>query len=331
MSSRTSSVPKENIEKLLPNAVAPSKEQLEAYWRKVGIRALRYIGRRPLRLVRHVDGITFFHKGPLPPIPRSVHRLKFEKREGGEGTRVWVEDLAGLLGLVEMDAVELHPWGAQVDDIEKPDVLVFNLLPGEGVGFDFVVESALRLRQLLGEVGLDSWLKSPGDESLHVMAPVERTADWETARAFARLIAQRLEAIEPGRYTLSQARNARPGKLLIDYLRNGRGNTTIGTYSPRARPGFPVALPVSWERVKPGARLHTYTMTKPPLLSPQSNSPPAPRLRVEQLKPRRPGLLKNWKVPTDLFLEPSDPEDLDAAEGQNADEFGITLPPPHKA
>jgi bifunctional non-homologous end joining protein LigD len=103
-------VPPENILQLLPDAVPPSKDELAAYWTKVWKRALPHLGRRPLKLVRHVRGTTFYHMGRLPPVSEAVHRLRIEKREGGEGTRLWVDDLAGLLGLVEIGAVELHPW-----------------------------------------------------------------------------------------------------------------------------------------------------------------------------------------------------------------------------
>jgi bifunctional non-homologous end joining protein LigD len=154
-SRRQTGVPRENILQLLPDAVPPSKEELAAYWERVWKRALAHLGRRPLKLVRHTRGTTFYHKGPLPQVSEAVHRLTIEKREGGEGTRLWVEDLAGLLGLVEIGAVELHPWNASIDDIEHPDRLVFDLDPGEGVAWDFVIETALRLRRMLQDEGLD--------------------------------------------------------------------------------------------------------------------------------------------------------------------------------
>jgi bifunctional non-homologous end joining protein LigD len=139
-------VPPENILQLLPDAVAPSKEELRAYWQKSYKTALEYLGGGPLKLVRHAHGISFYHRGPLPPIPPSVHQLRIQKREGGEGVRVWVDDLDGLLGLVDMDAVELHPWAATVRNIEHPDRLVFDLDPGPAIAWQFVVETALKLR-----------------------------------------------------------------------------------------------------------------------------------------------------------------------------------------
>src|SRR3954469_23493682 len=146
---RRTAVPAENILQLLPEAVVPSKEQLAAYWTKVAPRALKHLGRRPLKLVRHTKDTTFYHMGPLPPVPAGVHQLRIEKRRGGQGVRLWVDDLAGLLGLVEMGAIELHPWGTTIDDIEHPDLLVFDLDPGEGIAWEFVVDTAFALRKLL--------------------------------------------------------------------------------------------------------------------------------------------------------------------------------------
>ena len=141
-------VPQSNILQLLPDAVVPTQDQLVRYWRTVCTEALPYIARRPLKLVRHTRGTTFYHKGPLPPVPRSVHRLEVEKREGGTGTRVWVDDLYGLLGLVEMGVVELHTWNSTVDDLEHPDVMVFDLDPGPGVGTGFVDRDRLRFARV---------------------------------------------------------------------------------------------------------------------------------------------------------------------------------------
>ena len=107
----------------IPGAVPPSREELRRYWRRVGGKALKHLGRRPLKLVRHEAGEVFFHegRGPLPHIAKPVHQMTMKRRSGGETVRVWVDSIAGLLGLVDMDVVETHPWGATVEDIERPD------------------------------------------------------------------------------------------------------------------------------------------------------------------------------------------------------------------
>jgi bifunctional non-homologous end joining protein LigD len=257
-------VPRENILQLLPDAVAPSKEELAAYWKKVWKRALPHLGRRPLKLVRHINGTTFYHMGKLPPVPDAVHKLTIQKREGGESTRLWVDDLAGLLGLLEIGAVELHPWNARIDDIERPDVLVLDLDPGEGVRWEFVIETALWLRAMLKNEGLEPWPKLTGGKGLHLMTPLDRTIDHDEARAYAKQIAQRLAATAPDRYTMAADPGKRAGRIFIDYLINGRGTTAIGAWSPRARAQFPIAAPVSWRQVQKGIRPNEFTMEKPP-------------------------------------------------------------------
>jgi len=248
---------------LLPDAVAPSKQELAAYWRRVGKRALKYLGHRPLKLVRAVGGTIFYHKDRLPGIPDSVRRLKIEKREGGEGTRLWVDNIEGLLGLVAMDAVELHPWNATVDDLEHPDRLVFDLDPGNDVTWEFVIETAVKMRDLLKAEGLDSWPKLTGGKGLHLMAPVTPDLDHDEARLYCRDLSQKLAATAPARYLTLSDPAKRKGRIFIDYLRNGRGTTAIGAYSPRVRSGFPIAAPVTWKQVETGIRPDAFTMKHP--------------------------------------------------------------------
>jgi bifunctional non-homologous end joining protein LigD len=261
---RSLAVRKENILQLLPDAVVPTKEQLAAYWKKVAARALRYLARRPLKLVRSVHGTTFYHKDRLPPIPSSVHSLKIKKREGGEGTRVWVDDQAGLLGLLEMDVVEVHPWNSTVDDLEHPDTLVFDLDPGEGIAWDFVVESALALRDLLASQDLDCWPKLTGGKGIHLMVPVEPVMTHDAAHRLCKALAQRFVKNDPKRYTITASLSKRKGKLFIDYLRNGRGTTAVGTYSPRARAGLPVAAPATWKQIERGTPPDAFSLKRPP-------------------------------------------------------------------
>ncbi|ESZ07356.1 DNA ligase D [Mesorhizobium sp. L48C026A00] len=260
---RAHGVPGENILQLLPDAVSPSKDKLALYWERVADHALVHLGRRPLKLVRHAFGATFYHKGALPNIPAAVQQLLVQKREGGEGVRVWVDDLAGLLGLVEMDAVELHPWNATVDDIEHADRIVLDLDPGEGVEWDEVIETALTLRDIMESDGLESWPKVTGGKGIHLTAPVETKITHDKARLLAKSVAKRLAEAHPDRYLLSAAPAARKGRIFIDYLRNGRGNTAVGAFSPRARPGFPIAHPVTWGQVEAAIRPDAFTIDRP--------------------------------------------------------------------
>jgi bifunctional non-homologous end joining protein LigD len=162
-----------------------------------------------------------------------------------------------------MDVVEIHPWGATVDDIECPDQLVFDLHPGSGVEWSQVTESALQLREVLRADGLDSWPKLGGEGDLHVMVPFDRSLEWDAARGYCKLLAQELAAKAPASYTTQPGATNRTGKIYIDSLRNGRGSTAIGAYSPIAQQGFPVAVPLTWEQVEKVVRPETFTMAHP--------------------------------------------------------------------
>ena len=253
----------ENIQQLLPDAVVPSKDELASYWKKVAKEALEYLGRRPLKLVRHVGGTTFFHQGRLPPVPDAVHQLLIETRVGGEGIRLWVDSLEGLLGLLEIGTVELHPWGATIDDIERPDTLVFALEPDDGIDGKFVAETALRMRELLSAESLDSWPKLTGT-GVHVMVPIEPDLDWDEVHRYSKSIADRLAATVPERYVTTAARAKRAGRLFVNWLCNGRGITAVGAYSPRALRSIPIAAPVSWRELERGVRPDAFTIFQPP-------------------------------------------------------------------
>ncbi|MFC7700849.1 DNA ligase D [Bradyrhizobium sp. GCM10028915] len=256
-------VPRENILQLLPDAVAPSKEELADYWSRVWKKALPHLGHRPLKLVRHVHGTTFYHKGPLPKdIPAAVHQLRIQKREGGEGTRLWVDSLDGFLGLVEIGAIELHPWTATIEDFEHADRIVIDLDPGEGVDWDAVVETALDLRMLMKREGFETWPKLTGGKGIHLMAPLDQPMLHDKAHRVAHQLVSALAARYPDRYLLS-AQAKRRDRIFLDYLRNGRGTTAIGTYSPRAREGFPIAAPVTWKRIESGIAPNAFTMDSP--------------------------------------------------------------------
>jgi bifunctional non-homologous end joining protein LigD len=205
-------------------------------------------------LVRHVDGRTFFHQGELPPLPGAVHRVSISRADGSPGLRAWVDSIEGLLGLVDVGAVEIHPWAAKISDYRHPDTMIFDLDPGPGVEWHFITESALRLREFLSAEGFQSWPKFTGGRGIHVMCPIEPALTHAQVYAFAVDLATRFSASRPGRYTAIEDKALRAGKVLLDVKRNGHNQTAIGAYSPRALPGLPVALPMTWNNVASSIR-----------------------------------------------------------------------------
>jgi bifunctional non-homologous end joining protein LigD len=165
-----------------------------------------------------------------------------------------VDTVAGLVALADVGVIEVHPWNSTIDDLEHPDQMVFDLDPGDGVEWNFVQQTAIELRNWLKhEHRLQSWPKATGGKGLHLMVPLDGSRDHDQAREWShRLMAS--FARKDARYTVSSSLRERPGRLFLDYLRNGRGTTAVGTYSPRARPGFPVAVPLTWKQVEGGVR-----------------------------------------------------------------------------
>src|SRR5205085_3335219 len=146
---------------------------------------------------------------------------------------------------VTLGAVELHPWNATVDNFEHADEVVVDLDPGEGVEWQAVIEAALRMRDIMKVEGLKPWPKLTGGKGIHVMAPLREALTHDEAHRYARRLVGALAESDPQHYIVS-AQASRRGRIFLDYLRNGRGTTAIGTYSPRVRESFPIAAPVTW-------------------------------------------------------------------------------------
>ena len=158
-------------------------------------------------------------------------------------------DLPGLVSLVQMGVLEIHLWGSQADQFEKPDRLIFDLDPDPSVDWPRVVTAAKEVRLLLEELDLTSFLKTTGGKGLHIVVPIRRRTSWDDAKAFCRAVADFLVAAAPDRYIATMSKAARKGKIFVDYLRNDRGATAIAPYSTRARPGAPVSVPIAWDEL----------------------------------------------------------------------------------
>ena len=144
-----------------------------------------------------------------------------------------------LVALIDAGVIELHTWNARVDDVERPDRIVFDIDPGEGVAWRDIVAAARRLRAILEQRHLASWVKTTGGKGLHVVVPLVPDADWDECFAFARAFAAALVKRDPTRWIYVVSKEKRRGKILIDYLRNNRTNTSIAAYSTRAKPDAP--------------------------------------------------------------------------------------------
>jgi bifunctional non-homologous end joining protein LigD len=165
---------------------------------------------------------------------------------------------------VQMSVLELHIWGSRVDAIERPDRLVFDLDPDAGLEFARVVDGAFEVRERLAGLGLTSFVKTTGGKGLHVVAPIERDRDFVAIKQFCQGFAAALAKQAPTRYTARLAKAERRGKIFIDYLRNGRGATSVAPYSPRARPEALVSTPLRWEELTADLRPEAFTLRTVP-------------------------------------------------------------------
>ncbi|MFO7562505.1 MAG: DNA ligase D [Enhygromyxa sp.] len=238
--------------KLLYPARSLSKRDVADYLMKVAEWMLPHVRDRPLTLVRCPEGVEagcFYQKHAMAGLPESVRRVPIRDSDGAEAVYAAVSDALGLVGLIQMSVIEIHLWGSRVDDLERPDRLVFDLDPDLGLDFARVVHAALELRDRLAELGLRSFVKTTGGKGLHVVAPIEPRLEFGPAKQFCRAFAARLVADAPERYTAVLSKAERRKKIFIDYLRNGRGATSIAPYSPRARPEATVSTPLAWDEL----------------------------------------------------------------------------------
>ena len=206
---------------------------------------------RPLSLLRCPGGAgadCFFQKHHAEALGAHVRAVPIGTASGAEDY-LYVRDAAGLLELVQMNALEFHPWGAKVDKPERPDTLVFDLDPGPGVAWKDVVAAARDVRARLRDAGLESFVRLSGGKGVHVVVPIRRGPTWDQAKSFAGAFAEAMAAHRPLQYVASMSKAKRSGRIFIDWLRNGRGATSVCSWSLRARDGAPVAVPLRWEEL----------------------------------------------------------------------------------
>lgn len=228
-----------------------TKEGLADYYADAWPKISPFIVDRPLSLLRAPGGIeeqTFFQKHGWRGMNKAIGLTDDPNDKTGEKNIV-IHDLDGLMALVQSGVLEIHPWGASARNLEKPDMIIMDLDPGDGVSWSGVITGALEVRRRLENAGLTAFLKTSGGKGLHVVTPLKPSAGWEAVKDFARSIADDMAADEPERYVATITKSKRKGKILIDYLRNGRGNTAVAPYSTRARRVAPVSMPIDWDEL----------------------------------------------------------------------------------
>ncbi len=256
-----------NLDKVLYPEQGITKGELVAYLAVVAEHMLPHVANRPLTIVRCPEGRgkpCFYQKKVMAGSPKAIKPVEITEENGDVVDYMQIHDMPGLVALAQLGTLEIHTWGARADNPEKPDLAVFDLDPDVGLGWERVALGAFELRRRLNDLGLQSFLKTTGGKGLHVVVPVERRLGWDDFKEFTKAVVEQLEEAEPDKFTTNMAKKARKGKIFLDYLRNGRNATFIAPYSPRARPGAPVAVPITWEKLAHGVDPATFTMQTVP-------------------------------------------------------------------
>jgi bifunctional non-homologous end joining protein LigD len=228
-----------------------TKEGLADYYAEVWPRIAPFIVDRPLALLRAPGGIeeqTFFQKHGWRGMNKEIGLFQ-DPNDKTDEKNIVIDDLGGLMALVQSGVLEIHPWGSTSGNLEKPDMIILDLDPGEGVPWSRVIDAARDVKQRLEAAGLAAFVKTSGGKGLHVVAPLKPSAGWDDVKAFAKGMADDMAQDEPERYVSTITKSKRKGKILVDYLRNGRGNTAVAPYSTRARKGAPVSMPLAWDEL----------------------------------------------------------------------------------
>ncbi len=239
-----------------------SKRDLAIFYDAIADRMVPYLRDRPLALVRCPDGWRgqcFYQKHADRSVNAAVPRIAVPE-SGGTATYFGANSAQALAGLVQWGVIELHPWGSRAPRLDRPDRLIFDFDPDEGVGWTPLVEAVSTLRVLLDDLGLEGFLKTTGGKGLHVVVPIRATLEWDEAKGFARAVADFLVRTFPDRFTATVSKARRKGRIFIDYLRNAEGATAIAPYAVRARANAPVSTPIDWSELDSDVRFDRFNV-----------------------------------------------------------------------
>lgn len=228
-----------------------TKQQLATYYAQVWRFMAPHVVSRPLALMRCPGGTTqqcFFQKHGWKGMSDDIRTI-IDPLDKDDETLIAIDTLDGLIGLVQGAALEIHPWQSSLADLERPDQVVIDLDPGDGVTWPTMLDAAREVRQRLTDAGLGAFVKTTGGKGLHVVAPLTPKAGWDEVKAFARGLADAMEADNPDGFIAKASKAERKGRIYVDYLRNGRNATAIAPYSTRARKGATVAMPLGWDEL----------------------------------------------------------------------------------
>ncbi|MDB5960661.1 MAG: ligD [Massilia sp.] len=241
-----------NGDRVIDAQSGATKLDMVRYYALVGSLMMEQLKDRPVSLVRApagVGGELFFQKhadiAKLPGVKQLPQELDPE-----HPPMLVIGNELGLLSAAQFNVVEFHSQNAVGKNYEKPDRMVFDLDPGEGVEWKTMQEAGQLMKAFLDELGLASFVKTSGGKGLHVVVPIKPQYGWDDVKAFSQEIVSHMAITLPDRFAFKSGPKNRVGKIFIDYLRNGRGATTAAAWSARTRPGLGISVPISWEELE---------------------------------------------------------------------------------
>lgn len=240
-----------------------TKGQLADYYAAIAPLMLPFAANRPISLVRCPQGRArkcFFQKHDSGSFGAHVHQVPIREKDGGTEDYLYIEDADGILSCVQMGCIEFHGWCSPVADVERPDRMIFDLDPDEGLDFADVRRAATDIRARLSDIGLVSFAMLSGGKGVHVVVPLTPGHDWNAHKDFASRFAQALSLAEEDRFTATMSKARRKGRVFVDWLRNQRGSTAVLPYAARARPGAPVAIPIAWDELDGMKDAHPFSI-----------------------------------------------------------------------
>jgi len=246
----TSSVKVSNPDRVIDPSTGITKVMLVRYYETIAERILPHLRDRPVSLVRAPEGVTgelFFQKHPEARVP-GLRELD-AKLWPGHAAMLAVDNVDALVSAAQMNTIEFHTLNSTTHHIDRPDRVIFDLDPGDGVTWPQIQEAALLVRAMLSELGLASWLKTSGGKGLHVVVPLAPELPYDVVKGFAQAMVTHLAKTIPERFVARSGGSNRVGRIFIDYLRNGPRQTTAAAFSARSRPGLGVSMPVAWEQL----------------------------------------------------------------------------------
>ncbi len=241
-------------DKVLDEESGATKELLARYYMEVAENMMPHINDRPLTLVRCPDGIgkgNFYQKHLNQMLGDGFKSVTVvDRKTGAKQPYITLANIKGIVQFAQIAVLEVHPWGSRNEKMEEADRIIIDLDPDAAIDWKTLAASAQEVRKRLQKLGLKSFVKTTGGKGLHVVVPIRPEHGWPEVKKFTHEFVRSMEKDAPRLFLTTMSKAARAGKIFLDYLRNDRESTAVAPYSPRARAGLPVAVPLSWSELE---------------------------------------------------------------------------------